>query len=220
MDPDQHALDRRDESRAPRSIPVAKTHTVYAATTTNFWQSANAGKTWTASALPTKTSDIQELIADKSVAGRVYAVDSVRTVYRSDNCGKSWNAGVGVAKAGDNFETYPTAVAPDPSQSATLYAGMGSGLWKSANSAASWSEAAIDTQPRARSPTNRSAGRNRDLRRRRPIHPDQLQLYRTEKCRHELVHGGPTRIPKMAASHSPWPRPAPARSSRSDWTIH
>ncbi len=128
----------------PRAVavdPVAKTHTVYASTVTTFWQSTNAGKSWTAYALPTKATEIQSLIADTSVAGRVYAIDSTHLVYRSDNGGKSWGAGVAIGTASGSFASLPQVVA-DPGHPGTLFAGLGSGIWKSANSAQSWSQTA------------------------------------------------------------------------------
>jgi hypothetical protein len=128
----------------PRAVavdPVAKAHTVYASTVTAFWQSADAGKSWTAYALPAKATEIQSLIADTSVAGRVYAIDSTHLVYRSDNGGKSWGAGVAIGTASDSFASLPQVVA-DPGHSGTLFAGLGSSIWQSANSAQSWSTTA------------------------------------------------------------------------------
>ncbi len=134
----------------PRAIevdPVAATHDIYAATQTQFWRSTNAGATWTSEPLPALTGSFGFLLADTTVKGRLSATDSANGFYHSVNSGLTWTK-TAVGGATDVYTASPATIMFDASKTSILYAAMTSGLWKSTNSGAAWTqETALHADP-------------------------------------------------------------------------
>ena len=107
-------------------------------------RSSDKGAAWTSIKLPLAAADyVSYLIADPVRAGRLYAVDggNPNTLLRSDNAGATWKKYI-VGGPTDAYAeiSYPTnaPIVLDPNVTGTLYAALGSGLWKSVNAGASW----------------------------------------------------------------------------------
>jgi photosystem II stability/assembly factor-like uncharacterized protein len=115
--------------------------TVYAATGAGLFRSADGGASWGA-VNPGPPCCISTLVFDPQSDGTIYASTRAGGVFQSTDGGVSWNA-VNNGLPFDSDGTYAiTALAMDPQNSATLYAGnivLGrGGVFKTIDGGASW----------------------------------------------------------------------------------
>jgi hypothetical protein len=141
------AIDPQPDIRATVAVAVdsvAPTHPVYVVTrnaqTIRFWRGTALGQHWTPLDIPA-SANVASLIADPLQAGHVYATYGAYAPLtgglRSVDFGAHWTPFT-VGVDGD----YPALANPlvaDPGHPGTFYMALGSGLWKSGDSGASWS---------------------------------------------------------------------------------
>jgi hypothetical protein len=112
-------------------------NTVYAASFTGVFESADGGQTWaTLNIAGLESPYVSAVTIDPSQPELVYAAAN-GSVYRSSDAGNSWT----LMSTGVTAYVYYLAIAP--SNPAVLYAGTTSGMFVSENGATSWSRAGL-----------------------------------------------------------------------------
>jgi photosystem II stability/assembly factor-like uncharacterized protein len=120
----------------------ANTSTIYLGTSAGLYKSADGGATWTLYKTGLTNTNLQTLAIDPLTPANLYAGTFGGGLFKSTDGGVNWaaaNNGINGSNAG-----YVTAIAVDPTNSATVYAGTGYSLgggmiYKSTNGGGSWS---------------------------------------------------------------------------------
>ena len=109
---------------------------VYAGTRTGVYTTTNSGTQWNASnsGIPSATRDILSMVIDPNNTAKLFVGTDEGGVFFSSNSGGSWTA----RNSGLDYLD-PRALALDPSDPATVFAGTLGGLYKSESRGQAWS---------------------------------------------------------------------------------
>ncbi|HEY3203356.1 MAG TPA: hypothetical protein VGL03_06810 [Thermoanaerobaculia bacterium] len=131
----------------------ASASTIYAGTGNGVFKSTDGGATWTASVSGLSNLLVTSLALDTRSPSTLYAGTNGGGVFRSTDGARTWTLASGSAfrnrsyrqgsriDVGSLASPIVLALAIDPSQPETVYAGTSDGLFKSSNGGTSWSKA-------------------------------------------------------------------------------
>jgi photosystem II stability/assembly factor-like uncharacterized protein len=119
------------------AIDPANPSRVYGGTAVGVFVTSNGAATWSLSNTGLANSTVQALVVDYAAPTTVYAGTAGAGVMKTTDGGATWNASnSGMTTGNGGFDI--RALAIDPANPATLYAGSGAGIFKSVNGGASW----------------------------------------------------------------------------------
>lgn len=122
------------------AIDPSNTNTIYAGATGGVFKSTDAGANWSAAGAGLANTGVSALAIDPSSVGTIYAgtLGIGGSAFKSTNGGGTWGPiNTGLRNA-DRVPSDVFALAIDPSNTQTIYAGTGDGIFKSIDGGAGW----------------------------------------------------------------------------------